>query len=372
MPDVSHILSLINQYEIAEAFLAIDALNLQDANYSRLKREYIAGKTDIDFIDRLITYVNSLSPQNNPLNMNHKEHLRKLIMNNQIKEAIAELSAATAENGQSDLNDSLILLSSRWNRNEKSNLMGMMDKRDYDIEYNRVVNTLKHYITDEYEPNGKFVFQPTTINSNSNKGTKPVNEPSKNEKKNILFLCASPTGSNVLDFGKEFKKIREALQASKEREKYQISIETGVEADNLLRLLTSTYDRPAIIHISLHASKVNGLYFENDRGEKQAIDNEVLQAIFETVNTEYKPELVILSACNSYAHAEAIKESANNVVGMADFIPDESAIKYAEKFYEMLFDGKSIQLAHTNALLALRIQGLKYQDKNVYEIPKLI
>lgn len=114
------------------------------------------------------------------------------------------------------------------------------------------------------------------------------------------------------------------------------------------------------------------MYFQDERGDKQAIDNEVLQAIFEAVNTEYKPELIILSACNSYEHAEAIRENADNVVGMADFIPDESAIKYAEKFYEMLFDGKSVQSAHSNAVLALRVQKLKYEGKNVYEIPKLI
>jgi hypothetical protein len=57
---IQSILNLINQYQIADAFAAIDTLGIQDAAYMRLKREFISGvsRTDVDFIDRLKMMVN--------------------------------------------------------------------------------------------------------------------------------------------------------------------------------------------------------------------------------------------------------------------------------------------------------------------------
>ena len=59
------ILSLINAYKLSDAFAKLDKLNLQNPDYARLKKEFIAGKSDVNFVDRLLVLVNNLTIEEN-------------------------------------------------------------------------------------------------------------------------------------------------------------------------------------------------------------------------------------------------------------------------------------------------------------------
>jgi predicted HTH transcriptional regulator len=74
------ILSLINAFQLSEAFTALDKLNLQNPDYAKLKREFIFGIKTVDFIDRLIVLVNNID---SPLSEydRYKEVLEKVKAN---------------------------------------------------------------------------------------------------------------------------------------------------------------------------------------------------------------------------------------------------------------------------------------------------
>ena len=57
------ILSLINAYQLSEAFTALDKLNLQNPDYAKLKREFIAGIKTVDFVEQLIVLVNNIETE---------------------------------------------------------------------------------------------------------------------------------------------------------------------------------------------------------------------------------------------------------------------------------------------------------------------
>jgi hypothetical protein len=81
------ILSLINAYQLSEAFTALDKLNLQNPDYAKLKREFIAGIKTVDFVEQLIVLVNNIEieGQNNtilkPNQTTTFENMKKMISN---------------------------------------------------------------------------------------------------------------------------------------------------------------------------------------------------------------------------------------------------------------------------------------------------
>ena len=81
------ILSLINDYQLSEAFTALEKLNLQNTDYAKLKREFITGIKTVDFVEQLIVLVNNIEieGQNNtilkPNQTTTFENMKKMISN---------------------------------------------------------------------------------------------------------------------------------------------------------------------------------------------------------------------------------------------------------------------------------------------------
>lgn len=191
--------------------------------------------------------------------------------------------------------------------------------------------------------------------------------------KKILFLHSSPTDTNTLDFGHELHNIQNAHRGSTRRDEYaEPVIRPAVPAAKFTREVLAV--KPAILHLAMHASKSEGLYFEGPDGAVQAVSPEKLSAYFEIIAEEYRPYLCVLSACNTHAHAVAIQGFCDFVVGMQDFFPDEAAKIYNEAFYEHLFDGNKVATAHKAALLALEEAGLSFKNQKfpLHEIPVLL
>lgn len=82
--------------------------------------------------------------------MGIKKELSDLIASDKIKEAIEKLLSYTETKGQDDLHTTAILLSSRYNRNEKMLNKGLLTNENYNLELNRIINALKESINSEY------------------------------------------------------------------------------------------------------------------------------------------------------------------------------------------------------------------------------
>jgi nucleoside phosphorylase len=107
--------------------------------------------------------------------MTLKQCINSLISDGKTGQAIKEFLEATEKNGQSDLNGYLILLSGRFNRNETQNRTQTIDPRDYNLELNRISNTLRDY-TDQFEDDGSFVCKAMKTEK-TEPAQKPESEP---------------------------------------------------------------------------------------------------------------------------------------------------------------------------------------------------
>lgn len=191
----------------------------------------------------------------------------------------------------------------------------------------------------------------------------------------VLFISSSPSGKTPLDFGAEFSSIETAMNEATRRDDFRLEMGVRVSVSKLPDLLAK--HQPAIIHITMHASKSEGLYFEDDDGQERPLADHELRDIFEWQSKKHVPDLVVLSACNSLASARAIAPFARHVIGTQDFFPEPVAVRYAGSLYRMLFNGQEVAYAHEAACLALKQEnrlkaGQESLSTPIHRIPVLI
>ena len=172
--------------------------------------------------------------------------------------------------------------------------------------------------------------------------------------KKILILTASPGDRIKLSVDKEITAIKQQLERSKNRDKFQIIAKLAVKPDNLIRVLQE--EEPEIVHFCGHGTKT-GLVFENESGEAQTVKAEALAKLFERFKD--KVECVLLNACYTYTQAEAINKHIQYVIGMTEQIEDTAAIKFAVNFYATLIAGRSYEDAYEFGRIALDLLGIQ-------------
>ncbi|MBL7813531.1 MAG: leucine-rich repeat domain-containing protein [Saprospiraceae bacterium] len=79
-----------------------------------------------------------------------KQYLLDLLSEGKLKEVFAEIKKF-ADTQSSYFTDPLVLLQSRYNRNERENEAGLSDPREYKIERNRIENSVKSLIDSEFD-----------------------------------------------------------------------------------------------------------------------------------------------------------------------------------------------------------------------------
>ena len=98
--------------------------------------------------------------------MQNKKYYTELIAKGNLEKVIKELIDVTGNSSQSDLNSNIVLLSSRFHRNEARNNNMTISNSDYSLETNRIITSLNQYLSD---------YEPISKNSDENKETRNYN-----------------------------------------------------------------------------------------------------------------------------------------------------------------------------------------------------
>lgn len=97
------------------------------------------------------------------------------------------------------------------------------------------------------------------------------------------------------------------------------------------------------------------MVFENNKtGKPQLVSPEALSAVFEAAENV---QCVVMNACYSDLHAEAITLCVDAVVGMKYPITDEAAISFASGLYRGLGEGLSISRALSLGKAQIMLDG---------------
>lgn len=184
-----------------------------------------------------------------------------------------------------------------------------------------------------------------------------------NSKKRILILAANPKATPKLRLDEEVREIKEGLQRSKYRDRFEIHSVWAVRRRDLRRALLD-YE-PQIVHFSGHGTG-DGLMMEDDMGYAVTVSKKALSSLFEILSG--KVECVILSACYSGPQAAAISKHIDHVIGMKKKFDDKAAIEFAVGFYDALGGGKSVEDAFNLGRNAVQFE---FPDQLDYLIPVL-
>lgn len=184
-----------------------------------------------------------------------------------------------------------------------------------------------------------------------------------NAKKRVLILAANPKATPKLRLDEEVREIKEGLQRSKYRDRFEIHSVWAVRRRDLRRALLDY--KPHIVHFSGHGA-MDGLKLEDKMGYAVTVSKEALSGLFEIFSG--KVECVILSACFSGPQATAISKHIDYVIGMKKEIDDKAAIEFAVGFYDALGGGESVEDAFKLGRNAVQFE---FPDLRDYLIPVL-
>lgn len=203
----------------------------------------------------------------------------------------------------------------------------------------------------------------------------------------ILFLAASPLGTDRLALDEEARAIRVALERSGHRDKFELVTRWAARPLDLLDELRKL--KPTVIHFSGHGGSGElrqvagpcrdivgefggdggaddsdcqpGLFFQGPTGRSQLVTASALAEALGAAGASVK--LVVLNACYSEVLAEALLVHIDYVVGMTGAIHDDAAQNFAVGFYGGLCERQSIAAAYQQGCAAISLDGLPDGDR---------
>lgn len=171
----------------------------------------------------------------------------------------------------------------------------------------------------------------------------------------ILFAAADPTDASRLRLGQEFREIQEKIKISKLRETFKLELpQLSLRPADLTQALLDI--QPQIIHFSGHGTSEGTLCFEDQTGLVQLVQPDALAALLEQFSSQVS--CVLLNACYSEDHAEAIAQHIDYAIGMNQAIGDNAAIAFAIGFYQALGAGKTIEKSYEFGCTQIRMQNI--------------
>lgn len=277
------------------------------------------------------------------------QEVRNFIRQGKLNKAINCALKLAQQNNHTNSLIELDLFSSRYQKNESEQRMGIITGSEYNSEYSKLVvsvlsligkmeieeereateNTNDSQNTSSIEGNNKYVFQGfsgSDINIGGHSSSDKIEE---HPPINILFMAAQPDDQYRLQ--SEFDKIRQKVKSTIKRKVLHFYLPTwDTDYDKLLTRLQE--DKPNVLHYSGHGT-VDGMGLINnvDRNT-QLIENYELEDIFEG-RGKYL-QLVFLNSCFSSSQAKIISEQGMYVLGINNKkIANELAVALAERFY---------------------------------------
>jgi hypothetical protein len=200
----------------------------------------------------------------------------------------------------------------------------------------------------------------------------------------ILFLASNPRETGRLRLDQEIRDIEQSLGRSGRSAHFELEKRFALQARDLSRALLDF--GPSIVHFSGHGlaleqgpdgegqrslsweaedllqpgeqgSYSGGIALEDAAGKLKVLRAEPMAELFSLFADTL--ECVVLNACHSQLQSEALLSAGIRwVIGMKAAIPDETALRFAARFYDALGDGAEIPAAFAHAQEEIRAAGL--------------
>jgi len=205
-------------------------------------------------------------------------------------------------------------------------------------------------------------------------------------KHTILFLAATPHGTDARALDREARAIHAELERSGHRDGFELVTRWAAEPLDLLRELRKL--RPTVVHFSGRGGQLvpsrhytdglpgrdvagedhrnrepprDGLYFQGADDQARWVSPQALQDTFGAAGSSV--QVVVLDACYSATQAEALLAHVDCVVSTHGTIHDDAARSFAIGFYGGLGERESIAAAYRQGCAAISLEGLPDADR---------
>ncbi len=171
----------------------------------------------------------------------------------------------------------------------------------------------------------------------------------------ILLISAEPTDQDRLRVAAEFRDIEHELRSSLWRGDFRVRQIGAARASDVSRAILE--EEPFIVHFAGHGDE-GLLCLEDDDGQTRAVDAESFAKIFSVLEP---PACVVLNACYSDSHAEALLKYVPAVVSMSAEVDDDAARAFAVSFFAAIGADVPVADAFEWGRVQLALRGLETQ-----------
>jgi uncharacterized protein YdiU (UPF0061 family) len=156
---MQHIIDLIYENRISDAFFELDKLGIKSNQYAKLKQEFIYGDTRFDFHERLKVLVQNLPQEtfNKPESQNQNTNpttnlqadaLKELLAKDKIEQALKELQKICKD---TDNENVIIMQSARWSSLNFEATLGTITQEDVNVQKACLYKSLLKLIDEIFE-----------------------------------------------------------------------------------------------------------------------------------------------------------------------------------------------------------------------------
>ncbi len=247
-----------------------------------------------------------------------KEQIKKLIADGEIDRAIQSLVEKTEA---TDLAKEIIVISARYQANERKNRLGIIDTERYYTQRNEVVYELIQLVDQMQEkPDGSVEMSH-----------------SEQSVKKILFAEANPLGQNLYS-NIELRELEEIVGSEVLKLELKISLATSLE--RLLKRI-SAY-RPDVVHVSAFSNE-EGIFFHDKSDQAVQINTPSLVSTLQLPNA--RVGCFLFNTFISEALARRLSDGEAFAIGYNGIINSHDAIDFANGFYNAIGYGKDYDSA---------------------------
>lgn len=175
----------------------------------------------------------------------------------------------------------------------------------------------------------------------------------------VLVLYANPQDQDYLHLREEEEAIREAVKTPNVNEVVPAFIRNAMTKDIHAKILQHA---PEILYFAGHGDK-NVLVFETYDFKTRTVKARPLANALSTQGNKLK--CVILNSCFTDSTAAKIASEIKYVIGMRGSVDDDTAGKFAARFFEELNHGKSIVYAYLGACSSIEIDDINDYNKPI-------
>jgi hypothetical protein len=144
------------------------------------------------------------------------------------------------------------------------------------------------------------------------------------------------------------------IKSAPNRDAFSLRSEWAVRPDDLQEALLE--HRPHILHLSTHANRAEGIFLEDDLGEKKPVSPQALANLISKL--ERRIHIVFLNACYTKRQIKPLSEAVDYIIAMNTSIGDKGAIVFAASFYRGLAFGLSVKAAFDLAISQLELESI--------------